>query len=246
MSTPTGKRIAMWSGPRNISTAMMYAFAQRRDCVVWDEPFYAFYLTHSGVVHPLQEAIIAAGETEWDTVAAACVGDPPGGASVHYQKHMCQHMLEGFDRSFIAKLDNAFLIRAPEKVLASYAAKRAEVTLGDIGFVQQAEIFDRVCDRLGKAPPIIDADDVLTDPQAMLQALCSSLGIGFDEAMLSWPQGRKPYDGVWASHWYQAVWQSTGFAAPRPRAVALSGEHKRIADAARPFYERLARYRLSP
>lgn len=237
-------RIAMWSGPRNISTAMMYSFASRGDCAVWDEPFYAFYLTHAGLLHPMSETVIDAGEPDFAKVVDRCLGAVPGGKAVFYQKHMTHHMLAGYDRTWALGLENAFLIRTPERVVASYARKREAATLRDIGVVEQAELFDMVADHLGKAPPVVDTDDILKDPAGVLGALCTALGIGFEEAMLSWNKGPKPYDGAWAPHWYNAVWQSTGFAAPPADAPAIEGDLAHLADAARPYYQRMRPYRL--
>lgn len=243
----TSVNVAMWSGPRNISTAMMYAFGNRPDCHAWDEPFYAFALKHYGNDHPLRDEIIATNESDFDRLVARCLAPPPEGKRVFYQKHMTHHMLAGFDRQWIGGLVNAFLIRSPERVLASYARKWSEVSLRAIGFAEQAEIFDLVADRLGRAPPVIDAEDVLDDPQAMLKALCAALGIGFDPAMLNWPRGPKPFDGVWAPHWYNAAWSSTGFTGPRRDPdLALPPALARIADEARPFYERLRAHRIAP
>lgn len=236
--------IAMWSGPRNISTAMMYSFGNRPDCFAWDEPFYAFSLKNHGNDHPMRDEIIARHESDWDTLVETCLAPPPAGKSVFYQKHMTHHMLKGFDRAWILPLTNAFLIRRPERVLASYARKWADVSLRDIGFVEQAEIFDLVADRLGRAPAVIDADDVLADPRRTLGRLCEACAIPFDDHMLSWPQGPKSFDGVWAPHWYNAVWASSGFAAPEERAVELSPPLAKIADAAQPCYQRLRQYKL--
>ena len=238
-------RIAMWSGPRNISTAMMYSFASRSDCTVWDEPFYAFYLANAGIEHPMNAAVISAGIEDYDNVVERCCSGPPEPATVFYQKHMTHHMLPGCDRGWMDGVTNAFLIRSPERVLASYARKRDEVELRDIGFVEQAEIFRATADRLGAPPPVVDADDILTAPQATLSALCEKIGIAFDAAMLSWPAGPKPFDGAWAPHWYNAVWQSTGFQAP-PEASdnTLPDAHRRIADQALPLYEELKAFKL--
>ncbi|MGI9462294.1 MAG: hypothetical protein ACR2OM_00015 [Aestuariivirgaceae bacterium] len=243
--SPAGKikRIAMWSGPRNISTAMMYSFAHRPDCAVWDEPFYAFYLQNAGITQPLNDEIIADGEPDWDKVVELCTSADPG-KPVYYQKHMTHHMLTGYDRSWMRQLDNAFLIRSPERVLASYSKKRDEVELRDIGFVEQAEIYDRVCDWLGMAPPVVDTDDILIDPGTTLRSLCDALEIPFDSAMLSWSKGPKSYDGVWAKHWYNAVWQSEGFRQPPSEDVQLEPAHQRIADQARPYYDRLKAHKL--
>ncbi|HEX2554699.1 MAG TPA: hypothetical protein VHL98_13435 [Microvirga sp.] len=239
-------RIAMWSGPRNISTAMMRAFENRPDAAVVDEPFYAAYLAATGLDHPMREAVLASQPTDWRAVVDGLLGPVPDGRPVFYQKHMTHHMLDGFGREWIAACRNAFLIRDPADVLASYVVKRGEVTLADIGIVQQAELFDREIDRLGAPPPVIDSADVLADPRGTLSALCEALGIPFTDRMLSWPAGRRASDGVWAPAWYDAVERSTGFAAPserRPRG-ALDGALQAIADEARPLYEKLAAHRL--
>lgn len=238
-------RIAMWSGPRNISTAMMRAFENRPDTAVVDEPFYAAYLARTGYDHPMREEVLASQPADPDRVAADLIGPVPGGRSVFYQKHMTHHMLPGFPRDWMESCHNAFLIRPPERVLASYVEKRASVTLEEIGLPQQVELFERACDRLGSAPPVIESSDVLADPRGVLGALCAAVGIPFDERMLAWPPGRRPSDGVWAPAWYDAVERSTGFAPPRPEgSVTLREDLKPIADAARPLYERLARYRM--
>ncbi|MBZ0259208.1 MAG: hypothetical protein K8F90_01205 [Hyphomicrobiales bacterium] len=234
--------IAMWSGPRNISTAMMYSFGNRADCTAWDEPFYAFSLLNHGNDHPMRAEIIAANESGWEALVAKCTG--PSAKPVFYQKHMTHHMLPGFDRSWIHRLTNAFLIRAPERVLASYTKKWADVTLRDIGFVEQAEIFDAVAQKRGSAPPVIDADDVLKNPRGVLGALCKACEIPFDEAMLKWPRGPKSFDGVWAPHWYNAVWESTGFAAPVEKTVELPLPLAKIADEAQGPYLRLKAHSL--
>ena len=241
-------RIAMWSGPRNISTAMMRAFGARRDCAVADEPFYAAYLAASGLAHPMREAVIASQPTDWRAVAAALTGPVPEGKAIWYQKHMTHHMIPAFGRDWIDRCVNAFLIRAPEAVLASYAQKRDDFTLQEIGLTAQVELFERAAQRLGSAPPVVEGQDVLADPRGILGALCAALRISFDQAMLSWPAGRRASDGVWAPAWYDAVEKSTGFAPPR-REVGfdeLPDSLKSIAEAARPLYERLARYKLAP
>ncbi|MCA0432788.1 MAG: sulfotransferase [Proteobacteria bacterium] len=234
--------LAMWSGPRNISTAMMYSFGNRADCEAWDEPFYGFSLVHKGNDHPMRNEIIASMETHWDKLVQNCT--TPSARPLLYQKHMTHHMLEGYDRSFILKLTNAFLIRDPAKVLASYAVKWADVDLRAIGFIEQAEIFDMVAQKLGHAPPVIDAEDVLADPRGVLGKLCAACNITFDEAMLKWPRGPKPFDGVWAAHWYNAVWQSEGFAQQPEKKTALPPHLARIAEQAQPLYEKLKPHRL--
>jgi len=237
-------RIVMWSGPRNISTAMMRAFENRPDTEVIDEPFYAAFLVRSGAEHPLRDEVLAAHEVDPEAVARAVAGDAPGGAAIYYQKHMTHHMLSGFPRGWMSRCRHAFLIRTPERVLASYAKRRAEVTLADIGFTQQGDIFDEVAGRLGAPPPVIDADDVLADPARALGALCRALEIPFDPAMLSWPAGPRASDGVWAPAWYDAVERSTGFAGSSPLPVITDPRLAALADEARPIYERLAAYRI--
>jgi Sulfotransferase domain len=240
-------RIAMWSGPRNISTAMMRAFGNRADCAVSDEPFYAAYLAATGLDHPLREEVIAAQPTDWRAVAAALTGPIPEGRAVWYQKHMTHHMVEGFGRDWIDGVVNAFLIRAPEAVLASYAQKRSDFTLDEIGLPAQVELFERAAERLGSAPPVVEGEDVLADASCALGALCAACGIAFDGAMLSWPPGRRASDGVWAPAWYEAVEASTGFSAPRREAAFedLPDHLKSIAEAARPLYDKLARHKLA-
>lgn len=246
---PPTIRIAMWSGPRNISTAMMRAFGARADCSVSDEPFYAAYLVGTGLDHPLRDEVIASQPNDWRAVAAAMAGPVPHGKPVWYQKHMTHHMLPGYGREWCDGLVNAFLIRAPEAVLASYAQKRdGAFALDEIGLPAQAALFERAAQRLGTAPPVVEGQDVLADPSGVLSALCAACGIAFDKAMLSWPPGRRASDGVWAPAWYDAVERSTGFERPR-REIGfddLPDSLKSIAEAARPFYETLARHKLAP
>jgi hypothetical protein len=238
-------RIAMWSGPRNISTAMMRSFGARADTAVIDEPFYAAYLVQTGLVHPMREEVIASQPNEWRDVVKALLGPVPGGKSIWYQKHMTHHMLPGFGREWLGQVRNAFLIRDPAAVLASYAAKRGEVTLADIGIVQQRELFEQEAGRLGRAPPVVEGADILADPARVLANLCDGLGIASDDAMLSWAAGRRESDGVWAPAWYDAVERSTSFEPPSVRSAAVpSDELQRVADAARPHYEALVRFKL--
>ncbi|TCO73446.1 HAD family hydrolase [Rhodovulum euryhalinum] len=239
-------RIAMWSGPRNLSTAMMYAFAARGDCAVWDEPFYAAYLVRTGLTHPMRDQIVAAGATDPALVATRLTGPVPGDKPHFYQKHMCQHMVAGVPRDWMADVTNVFLIRHPARVIASFAAKYENPTLADLGIVQQADLFDRVADATGAAPIVIDSADIRADPEGMLRRLCDALGLEFTPAMLSWPAGGHPEDGIWAPVWYGAVHRSTGFAGPEGRLPDLSASHDRLAEAALPLYERLFAVRLMP
>ena len=246
MSEPI--RIAMWSGPRNISTAMMRAFENRGDTAVIDEPFYAHFLSITGRTdHPYREEVLKALPTDWHEVVKGLLGTVPGSKPVFYQKQMLHHMVEPIGFDWIKHCRNAFLIRDPEEVVASYFEKIEGMTLADIGIVRQVELFDRESQRLGKAPPVIDARDVLENPRGTLSALCAALGIPFTEKMLHWPPGRRECDGVWAPYWYANVERSTGFAPPlEKKHIELRGHLRKIADKARRYYERLAAHKLKP
>ncbi|MGH8214105.1 MAG: hypothetical protein ACREPZ_00165 [Rhodanobacteraceae bacterium] len=237
-------RLAMWSGPRNISTAMMRAWENREDTAVIDEPFYANYLAETGVDHPGRDDVLASQSADAAEVATMLAGPIPGGKPIWYQKHMTQHMLPGTPLDWLDQVANCFLIREPEAVVASFTIQRPDAAAWELGFAQQAQLFDHVCERLGHAPPVIDAADVLKDPRRTLGTLCAVLGIPFAERMLRWPAGKRTSDGVWAPHWYAAVERSTGFAPYRPRTSELTSFQQKLADQCRPHYERLAAFRL--
>lgn len=224
-------RIAMWSGPRNLSTAMMYAFAARGDCAVWDEPFYAAFLQATGIDHPMRDAVLAAQSADPDQIATECLGPIPDGHPVFYMKHMPHHMADGFPLDWAKSCVNVHLIRHPARVIASYAEKRKTLTLDDIGYPQQARIWRAL------PGPVIDSADIRRDPEAMLTKLCATIGIPFTSAMLHWPAGAKPFDGAWAPHWYNAVHASTGFAPPEGDLPPVAPDHRAIYDAALPVYE---------
>jgi hypothetical protein len=232
-------RIAAWSGPRNISTAMMRAWENREDCAVSDEPLYAHYLQVTQLDHPARDEVIAAGDTDLQRVVDTLRGPVPDGRAVWYQKHMSHHLLPGMDTAWVHDLTNIFLIRDPALVVASYVKSRAEVAPADIGLLQQAELFDAVAQRLGHAPPVIDAERFLKSPEAQLRSLCATLGVAFTPRMLNWPAGPRASDGVWAPHWYDAVWKSTGFEPWRDKRVALPADLAAVADACRDAYDAL-------
>jgi hypothetical protein len=238
-------RVAMWSGPRNISTALMRSFGARPDTVVVDEPFYAAYLAATGSIHPMRDAVLASQSNDWRQVVSALLGPVPDGKPIFYQKLMTHHMLDSFGREWMDSMRNAFLIRDPTAVLASYVLKRTEVVLADIGVVQQRELFEREADRMGTAPPVIEGTDVLANPARTLQRLCKALDISYTSAMLSWAAGRRDTDGVWAPAWYESVERTTGFTkAEVQTAIKLPDILQRIADLAQPHYDVLAAHRL--
>jgi hypothetical protein len=239
-------RIAMWSGPRNLSTAMMRSFGNRADTFVSDEPFYGCFLKNSGADHPMRDEVVAAMDCDWARVIAALRGSPPDGSPVWYQKHMWHHMVGPVGYEGFEGFTHGFLIRSPEQMIASYLRKREAAAFDDFGLERQAEFFDREADRLGYAPPVVDANDVLADPEAVLSKLCDALGIPWDKAMLRWEAGRRETDGPWAPHWYAAVEGSTGFGPPETDTVSLPDNARRLADRCRPYYERLADHRLTP
>jgi sulfotransferase family protein len=228
----------MWSGPRNLSTAMMRSFGNRRDCTPVDEPLYAAYLAETGLDHPGRDEVIASQPTDWRVVCAELTRGPVP-TPLQYQKHMTHHLLPGIDRAALAGLQHAFLVRDPERVLTSYAKVREEPTLEDLGLPQQAELFERY------GGPVVDAADVLRDPARTLGLLCEALGIEFDDAMLSWPVGPRDTDGVWAPHWYAGVAASTGFAPYSPGSGdPLPDRLRPLLERCRPYYDALAAYRL--
>lgn len=243
----TALRIGMWSGPRNISTAMMRAWENRPDCTVSDEPLYAAYLAETGLDHPGRDEVIAAGDTDWRRVTQALLGPVPGGKPVWYQKHMAHHLLPGMDHEWIHGLRNVLLIRDPDDVVSSYLRSRATVAPADIGLLQQAALFDELSLANGEAPVVVDSGEFLAEPERFLRALCAFFGLPFTERMLHWPPGPRDSDGVWAPHWYGTVWQSTGFEPPSARpAPVLDAEARAVADACRPAYEKLRAARLRP
>ncbi len=234
----------MWSGPRNISTAMMRAWENRGDTSVWDEPLYAFYLERTGIDHPGADEVIAAGETDWRRVVAAVTGAVPNEKPIYFQKHMTHHMLDEVDRGWLGQLSNCFLIRDPREVIASYARTRPEVTVSDVGVLQQAELFEHAGRISGVTPLVLDTRDVLENPRAMLTALCEALEVPFTERMLSWPVGPRSSDGVWAKYWYQTVQASSGFAPYVSKAHTLPQALEPLAEACAPHYRNLYEHRL--
>lgn len=226
----------MWSGPRNISTAMMRSFENRADTAVVDEPFYACYLHLTGIDHPMREEVIASQPTDWRLVAQALSGDLDG-VDIIYQKHMTHHMLPEIDLGWTGTLRNCFLIRDPDQVVKSYSRKRDTITQDDIGIRRQLELYEEISAITGQDIPVIDASRFLADPETGLRNLCSRLAIPFSDKMLRWPSGPRASDGVWAAHWYEAVERSNGFQPATARDITLTRAQRSIADQAREYYE---------
>ena len=238
-------RIAMWSGPRNMSTTMMRSFGSRPDTVCVDEPFYAAYLHLTGLRHPMSDEIFAAQSRDPADVAADMQSCPDPSATVFYQKQMTHHMVDGVPRDWMAACRNVFLIRHPARVIPSYARKMEKVTLKAIGFPQQLSLFEVATELEGRTPLVVDSNDILRAPEDMMRVLCEALGLDWHDEMLSWPAGARPEDGAWAPHWYDAVWRSTGFGPPPGERPEMRPEWQSVYDAALEIYETLASHRLS-
>ena len=230
-------KIAMWSGPRNISTAMMRSWENRTDTVVVDEPLYGPYLHITGKQHPGYAEVIADQGKDWQPIIERLIAPLPADVAIYYQKHMSHHLLDDMPLDWVLELNNVFLIRNPKEVLASYVRKNPDVSPADLGFPQQHRLFEFIHSQTGTTPIVVDSRDVLTDPEGMLIKLCEKLGIEFEKNMLSWPQGYRSSDGVWAKHWYNRVIESTGFAPHQPKDIQLSAEQQSIVDACKPHYD---------
>lgn len=239
-----GMRIAMWSGPRNISTALLRSWGNRDDTIVNDEPLYAAFLSETGFDHPIATEIIDHYETDWGKVVAGLTGDIPDGRLIYYQKHMAHHLLPGMGREWILELENCFLIRDPSEMFTSLIKITPEPGVDDTGLPQQLEIFRMVEDRLGRTPPVLDSRDVLDDPEKILGLLCEKLGVEFGPSMLSWPPGRRQTDGIWAPHWYGEVEKSTSFKPYIPKAEKVPRKFEAVLRECMEIYEVLYEYRL--
>lgn len=232
--------LAMWSGPRNISTAMMRSWDARGDTRVVDEPLYAHYLSATRLDHPGAEEVIAHGETDLDTVVAQLSSPQPGDPAIVYQKHMAHHVLPGMDLSWTARVRNAMLIREPREMLTSLLAVLPNADLQATGLPAQIGLLER----LGSVP-VIDSRDVLDNPAGMLRALCDAVGVRYTDRMLSWKPGPRQTDGVWAKHWYASVNASTGFAPYRPKQTQIAPRHTPLLRQCEALYDRLREHKVA-
>jgi hypothetical protein len=245
--------VAMWSGPRNISTALMRSFESRRDCQVVDEPFYGHYLRQTGKIHPMGDQIMATMECDAGRIAEELRSPLQPGIGVHYQKHMAHHLLPQMDRSWMEGMRHAFLIREPRAMLASLGAKLGPVRLEDTGLPQQVELFREQLRAQGAPPPVIDSADLLNAPGLMLSALCKRLDIPNDDHMLRWESGPRTTDGIWGSHWYANTEKSTGFSAPpsalpsaAPGPSPLTADLELLLPECERLYQLLTEHRIQP
>lgn len=239
------RRIGMWSGPRNISTALMRSFENRDDTVVVDEPLYSHYLNFTGVEHPGADIVMKSHTGNWREVVDSLLGPITPGASVFYQKHMAHHLVDDVDRKWIGELDNVFLIRNPEEMLTSLIQVLPNPTLPETGLIQQLELFQSLHQEFGRPPLVLEARDVLEDPAATLGTLCDELAIPFSDNMLSWPAGKRESDGVWAEYWYASVEASTGFAPYRPKNEKVPANLAILLRDCQSIYDELHRYRIT-
>ena len=236
--------IAMWSGPRNISTAMMRSFENREDTFVSDEPFYAHYLKLTGIDHPMRKEVMETGNSDWDEVSQYLTGTIPQDKSVWYQKHMAQHNLPGVELGWTSRLTNCFLIRNPGEVILSYSKKYEITSVYQLGFPQQFELYDKIEQDSGMSPIVIDSKDVLMNPKNMLQKLCEKLEVPFSDKMLSWSPGKRDSDGVWGQHWYGNVEKSTGFQAYQKKEEEMPKEYTEIYEECMKYYQQLFERRI--
>ena len=237
-------RIAMWSGPRNISTALMYSFENRSDCYATDEPLYASFLLKSGTPHPGAEEVIENNESEVGKIITTLTGPIPDKKQIWYQKHMCHHLPPDSDISWIDNFKNCFLIRDPREVLLSLSKITDSIDLLSTGLPQQLTIFKHVIKSSRKIPPVIDSADVLEDPESILSVLCESIGIPFSKRMLSWEPGPRNCDGLWGKYWYDSVWKSSGFSPPTPKDGVLSEHLHSVLEESTIIYQELREMRI--
>jgi hypothetical protein len=237
-------RIAMWSGPRNISTAMMRSWGNRPDTFVTDEPLYAHYLKETRLPHPGAEEVIAHDENDWRKVVSFITGPIPQGKAIWFQKQMSHHLLSHIEMDWLDRVTNCFLIREPKEMLTSLIAVTPNPKLPDTGLPQQVKLFDWVRKKSGEIPPVVDARDVLENPRGVLEKLCTAVGVAFADAMLHWPPGRRATDGIWAKHWYASVENTTGFQPYKPKNDPVPVEFIGLLKECETLYQQLHRHRI--
>ena len=237
-------RIAMWSGPRNISTAMMRSFENRKDTIVVDEPFYAYYLNETGLNHPLREKVLASQSIDWNEIISLLNREIPKEKTIFYQKHMVHHILSFDNISWVKNFKNCLLIRHPKQVIISYSKKNKINSLYDLGFVQQVKLFEQIKNLTGFYPAVIDSKDILLNPKLYLSKLCDYFDISFLEEMLSWPTGHRKSDGIWGSHWYKNVINSNGFLPYKESKESIHQDDMRFYQGSIEYYNYLSSFKI--
>jgi hypothetical protein len=230
-------RLNVWSGPRNVSTALMYSFAQRPDTRVVDEPLYGHYLRVSGAAHPHAAEVMRQMDTDGERVVRETIFGDGFDRPVVFFKQMAHHLVD-LDRGFLAQTANVLLTRHPRDVLPTLAVQLAQPTLRDTGYAAQVELLAELR-ALGQPGLVLDAAELLRDPESVLRQFCAGLGLDWEPAMLEWEAGPKPYDGCWAADWYENVHRSTGFAPYRPKEEPFPERLAPLLAECLPFYERL-------
>ena len=237
-------RIAMWSGPRNISTALMRSWESRSDTFVIDEPFYAHYLSVTNVDHPGRDEIVQSGETDQSVVSKGLISDIDDSCSIYFQKHMTHHMIPSVGRDWMKDVVNCFLIRNPKDMILSYTKVNSNLSMHLLGLEEQYELFEYVTKINGRAPPVVDSKDILIDPRKTLSLLCEKVGVIFSEEMLSWSKGVRDTDGVWAKYWYDNVINSTGFNTYTEKNEVIRDEYLQLYEDCLRIYEKLSKHKI--
>ena len=239
------KRIGMWSGPRNISTALMRSFENRSDTTVIDEPFYAYFLNETGIKHPIYKEVIQNYDTSWNNISNILTGPIPNGKSIWYQKLMTHHWVQNAPLDWLEKIHNCFLIRNPKQVIISYLKIHNDITPELIGLPQQLHIFNTVVKKTNKIPIVISSEDILENPKLMLELLCNLLDISFSGQMLQWPKGTRDSDGIWGEYWYKNVVQTTSFKKPLNQNEKMPDRLANLLEECMYYYKQMERYKIS-
>jgi len=234
----------MWSGPRNISTALMRSWESRSDTFVIDEPFYAHYLSVTNVDHPGRDEIVQSGETDQSVVSKGLISDIDDSCSIYFQKHMTHHMIPSVDRDWMKDVVNCFLIRNPKDMILSYTKVNSNLSMHLLGLEEQYELFEYVTKINGRVPPVVDSKDILLDPRETLRLLCEKIGVVFSEEMLSWSKGVRDTDGIWAKYWYDNVVNSTGFNTYTEKNEVIRDEYLQLYEDCLKIYEKLSRHKI--
>ena len=233
------KKIAMWSGPRNISTAMMRSFENREDTYVIDEPFYAYYLKKTNLNHPLRQKVISSQESKLKNIIELITGEIPNNKMIWYQKHMVHHISSNMNMDWIKSFENCFLIRHPRDVIISYAKRNPIIGINDLGYIHQKYLFQKIKEITGKYPSVFDSNDILINPEKYLRIMCNAFKIDFSEKMLYWPKGPRETDGVWASYWYKNVMNSKSFKIFKKSDEKIPRQYNHLLEECLPYYEYL-------